>query len=68
MYELLTLLQNWDNTLNAYLSGQNIHLTLKNENNDFLLSFLKSNSANDVDIQIITPNIEDVFIKLMSKK
>lgn len=68
MYKLLTLLQNWDNTLNAYLSGQNIHLTLKNENTDFLLDYLKSNYNNDVDLQIITPNIEDVFIKLMSKK
>jgi len=66
MYQLLLLLKQWENTDKAYLSGQFIHLTLKNDDTTYLLNYLKNNSCNDAEIQSVAPNVEDVFIKLMT--
>jgi len=68
MYKLLLVLQDWGNTDMAYLSGQYIHITLKNDDASQLLNYLENNNFKDLEINSITPNIEDVFIKLMTNR
>jgi len=66
-YKTLLDLKKYDKLSNLYPSGELIHFTLKNENYNLidLIDYLKNNGNNDIEINEITPNIEDCFMKEM---
>lgn len=66
-YQTLLDLREYDKIANLYPSGELIHFTLKNEkhNLDELIEYLKNNGTIDIEINEITPNIEDCFMKEM---
>lgn len=66
-YKTLLDLREYDKIANLYPSGELIHFTLKNGNYNLidLVDFLKKKDRIDIEINEITPNIEDCFMKEM---
>ena len=50
----------------AYLSGQNVHFTLKGSNIDILRDYLESRDFEDLELGFADADIEDCFIHLMN--
>ncbi|MCX6232578.1 MAG: ABC transporter ATP-binding protein [Bacteroidetes bacterium] len=67
MYRLMQDLHEWDATETTYLFGQHIHLTIQKGNKSEIAAFLTDKQHKEVEIQEIEPNIEDSFMRLMSK-
>jgi len=67
MYELMQDLRNWNNSETTHLFGQYIHLTLFEGNQEDIEIYLKSKLHQSIEIKQIQPNIEDAFMRLMSK-
>lgn len=68
MYQLMNDLKTWNQTESAHLFGQYLHLTIKDKDSNAIETYLKSKSHQDFEIQQITPNIEDAFMRLMANK
>ena len=62
----IKLLKQWDKVHIAYLFGDSIHLTLKNQSEDLteITNYLNENKINIVSIHHVEPNIEDCYIHL----
>lgn len=67
MYQLTHDLKEWQLTESAHLFGQYVHLTIKNGNISTIEDFLTKKNHQGIGINQITPNIEDAFMRLMSK-
>jgi len=67
MYQMMHDFRNWENTDSANLFGQFLHLTLKEDKQNSITDFLNIKNHQDIEIKEITPNIEDAFMRLMSK-
>ena len=69
MFQSLTDLRNFSETLTCYSFGDKHHLTVKNHqvNKENIENFLKEKGHKDLDVQKISPNIEDCFMDLMVK-
>ncbi len=67
MYHLMQDLQAWKTTESTHLFGQYVHLTLHEGNQKDIETYLESKSHHSIEIKQIKPNIEDAFMRLMSK-
>ncbi len=68
LYLLKKDLEAYEHSLSAYLFGQEIHLTLKQEVSEKEVSrYLAEKGHPDVNMHPIPPNIEDCFLDLMVK-
>ena len=67
MYLLMQDLRDWNNTETIYLFGQTVHLTLHEGNQKEIELYLGSKLHQSIEIKQIEPNIEDSFMRLMSK-
>ena len=69
MYDLLKLLRNDPSIANCYTAGEYHHL-LAGSNFDAsqLLDYLRIHGHADAELKDIVPDIEDVFIKLLSNE
>jgi ABC-2 type transport system ATP-binding protein len=68
MYKLLRDLNSYNNTLSCYAFGEYLHLSLRNDNDEAkteLESYLKTAGHQQVEMDTVTPTIEDCFIKLL---
>lgn len=69
MYQLLTDLRAYPLTESCFAFGQHHHLTTKSTiDKNEILEFLKSKNHEEIEISPIVPNIEDIFIDLLSKQ
>jgi len=70
MYELLKDLRGFPETLHAYAFGDVIHYTCKNDSLDAenIVLYLENKQHSSIEVNIITPDIEDIFIDLMQSK
>jgi ABC-type multidrug transport system ATPase subunit len=69
MYELLKQLRKIDSIANCYTAGEYHHVVAgKGFDDKGLIQDLKSNGLKDIEIKSIVPDIEDVFIKLLSNE
>jgi ABC-type multidrug transport system ATPase subunit len=68
MYRLMQDLQSWEHTETCYLFGQYLHLTLLNADKSATATYLSIKQHVAVEINEINPNIEDSFMRLMSKQ
>lgn len=70
-YLLLKILRTYQEIEQVYLFGQHLHFTVKKEevfNEHDLIEYLTNKIGGGVEFNKIAPNIEDVFIKLMTDK
>ena len=69
MFKSLTDLRTFSETLSCYSFGDKHHLTVKNNNisKENIENFLKEKGHTNLDIQKISPDIEDCFMDLMAK-
>jgi len=67
MYRLLESLRQFEHTNSAYAFGQYVHFTGKESISEIneLNNYLKLNNFQHIEIQQISPNIEDCFMALM---
>lgn len=68
MYNLLRDLAIYQQTSSCYAFGEYLHLSLTQDDDEIrveLLNFLKTTGHHDVEIEPVTPTIEDCFIKLL---
>ena len=69
MYDLLKALRNEDDITNCYTAGEYHHLLAKSGfDPDNLKQILIAQGHSDVEIKSIIPDIEDVFIRLLSNE
>lgn len=69
MYDLLKALRNEDDIANCYTAGEYHHLLAKSGfDPDILKQNLIAQGHSDVEIKSIIPDIEDVFIRLLSNE
>ena len=69
MYDLLKALRNEDDIANCYTAGEYHHLLAKSGfDPDNLKQILIAQGHSDVEIKSIIPDIEDVFIRLLSNE
>ncbi len=67
-YKLLKALRKYNGTNTAYLFGDSIHLTLKNDRLDeSIYDFLKTENIEGIEISESEAGIEDRFLELMEK-
>ena len=69
MYRLLNDLRSYDGTLSCFAFGDALHLSLKDdsvEGREKAVEFLKGNGHENAELKIVTPGIEDCFIKLLN--
>jgi ABC-type multidrug transport system ATPase subunit len=68
-YQLLKDLRAYEDTISCFAFGENHHLSLKSgyEKETELLNYLQFLNYQDIELQRITPNIEDIFIQLMQE-
>jgi ABC-type multidrug transport system ATPase subunit len=64
MLELLNLLKQHENVVDAYPFGEYHHAVLKNEDETLLVNYLNRQEQN-IELKKIKPDIEDCFIALM---
>lgn len=68
MYKLLVALRAYSNTDSCFAFGDSLHLTLKDDSKKAQLeAHLAELSFSDLEMQVITPTIEDCFIKLLKE-
>lgn len=69
MYQLLGDVREYIQTRTAFLFGHKVHLTFKDKKVKVstLYDYLKNKGHSHIDIDRITPSIEDCFIELMGK-
>lgn len=68
MYKLLVALRAYSNTDSCFAFGDSLHLTLKDDSKIAQLeAHLAELSFSDLEMQVITPTIEDCFIKLLKE-
>ncbi|MEN8137754.1 MAG: ABC transporter ATP-binding protein [Bacteroidota bacterium] len=67
-YKTLTLIRNFEEINTAYMFGNSIHVTLKNDNKPEELKQLINIENIEYSIEEIKPNIEDSFMELMAKE
>lgn len=68
MYQLLRDLNIYPNSLSCYAFGEYLHLSLLKDDDQTkadLLHYLKSLGHLNIELELITPTIEDCFIKLL---
>jgi hypothetical protein len=68
MYDLLTDLSNYPDTLSCFIFGEYLHLLLRDDTEKTraeLLKHLQSNGYKNIEMDRIRPTIEDCFIKLL---
>lgn len=67
MYQLLVDLRAFSQTVSCFAFGEKHHLLLKNGSQDLstLKNYLEEKGHLSIEIEAITPDIEDTFIKLM---
>jgi ABC-2 type transport system ATP-binding protein len=68
IYQLLKDLNNYPDTRSCYTFGEYLHLSLTNDNphtRTALLAYLENTGHRDIQLNSITPTIEDCFIKLL---
>ncbi len=68
MFGLLKDLNTYPNTLSCYTFGEYLHLSLVNDNEQSqttLLDHLRNTGHRNVEMAVVTPTIEDCFIKLL---
>jgi ABC-2 type transport system ATP-binding protein len=67
IYPLLADLRQFEATRTAFLFGQHIHLTTKENLQDgqLILKYLEAKGHKDLDVQMTEPTIEDCFMELM---
>jgi ABC-2 type transport system ATP-binding protein len=68
IYKLLTDLRQYNEILNCYAFGENVHLSFKNDdesNQEKLLNYVNSKEHRRVELKQVTPTIEDCFIRLL---
>ena len=69
MYKLLIDLRAYDETLSCFAFGDSLHFSLKNDNAETeanTMKYLKEKGHENSELKVITPGIEDCFIKLLS--
>ncbi|MCX6156059.1 MAG: ABC transporter ATP-binding protein [Candidatus Kapabacteria bacterium] len=68
-YSLLKLLRNYSDCKTAFLFGENVHFSCRSENadKDKISEYLRLKAVENFEINIISPNIEDVFMELMTR-
>jgi ABC-2 type transport system ATP-binding protein len=68
IYELLKSLRNYEETNSVFPFGQYLHFTSKEEqiNVEKLTTYLQNHGHQNIEIEVIKPNIEDCFMALMS--
>jgi len=67
MYKLLTDLRGFEGTANCYTFGEYLHLHAKCTE-DEVKRFLKDKGYEDLEFKVVTPTIEDCFIRLLKDK
>jgi len=68
MYPLLKALESFPKRMNSYAFGEFAHATFDHPiENAELVRYLEMSGLNRIEIEIIKPTIEDIFIKLLSK-
>jgi ABC-type multidrug transport system ATPase subunit len=69
MYQLLTDLQQWEQTKSVYPFGQFLHLGTKStdQNRENIIAFLEKNGHQEITIEEGFSGIEDVFMDLMKR-
>src|SRR3954453_12805626 len=68
IYKLLIDLRQYNEILNCYAFGENVHLSFKNDdesNQEKLLNYVNSKEHRRVELKQVTPTIEDCFIRLL---
>jgi ABC-type multidrug transport system ATPase subunit len=69
MYNLKNDLAGYDDIRSVFLFGQDLHITLKQEDNpEKLQAWLKEMGHRQLHIEAIQPGVEDCFMELMSKE
>lgn len=69
MYKLLLSLNIYENTKSCFAFGDSLHLTLnKNVQKNEVLTYLKNEGFEDVEMHEVIPSIEDCFIKLLKEE
>ncbi len=71
MYDMLLALRQHPNTHSCYAFGDALHLTLHQDNSaakQEILDFLKTKKFANVQIETITPNIEDCYMAITHSK
>lgn len=66
MYQLINDLRSYEGTQSAFLFGQQVHLTIRQVNEDQVYDYLKGLGHQNLNIKRISPSIEDCFMALMS--
>lgn len=65
MYALMKDLRAYPDTISCLGFGENHHLRLKSNDTEKLNQYLTSKNHKNIELQTISPDIEDTFIKLM---
>jgi len=68
IYQLLKSLRNYHETNSVFPFGQYLHFTSKEEQTDIekLKNYLGNDGHQNIEVEVIKPNIEDCFMALMS--
>ncbi len=69
IYKLLQNLRNNSEIETCYVFGEYLHVTLKSNHNDILkvINLVEQGNQKGIEVKIITPTIEDSFIRLMNE-
>ena len=69
IYRLLQDLRNNSEIETCYAFGEYLHVTLKSNHNDILkvINLVEQGNQKGIEVKIITPTIEDSFIRLMNE-
>jgi len=67
MYKLLTDLRRFEGTANCYTFGEYLHLHIKCTETE-VKKFLSDKGYDDLEFKVVTPTIEDCFIRLLKDK
>jgi ABC-type multidrug transport system ATPase subunit len=68
MYNLKNDLAGYDDIRSVFLFGQDLHITLKHEDNpNKIKAWLEAMGHKQIYIESIQPGVEDCFMELMSK-
>ncbi len=70
MHQLLKNLRAFEFTLSSFAFGEHVHFSFKDDEKDRqpeLLNYLKERGHQQIELQQITPTIEDCFIKLLKE-
>ncbi|MEO5996286.1 MAG: ABC transporter ATP-binding protein [Chitinophagaceae bacterium] len=70
MYQLLKDLREYDQTFSCFAFGEYLHLSFKNDtpaSAQEVLNYLKQKGYTDIELNPVTPGIEDCFIRLLKQ-